>query len=237
MGGWPWEFFVGRKREMKGPVGWRLKVPFEKEEVVVRRSRRWDRALLVSEGEMGEGLKTWASSGEEVERDGDGVMKERIMPAVTPAWLRRKTGYAMLDKDWDLDFDAMVWAHGLVRENVPISTFATTVLLHEHGTGWLIWPVHALSSASSSSTSTSSHRKHIIEIRDRLTALGKENLFFAWIEMVQMESSSSEGGFDPERQQRAAEKAREMFEAEGVDFGEFWKGGGGGGQGVEGVEL
>lgn len=58
--------------------------------------------------------------------------------------------------------------------------------------------------------------------KDRLTAIGKENLFFRWIELIQYESSQP-GGFTPERQQDAVVKAKELFERQGVDFEQFIK--------------
>ena len=51
--------------------------------------------------------------------------------------------------------------------------------------------------------------------------MGKESLFFRWIELIQFESTQP-GGFGPEKQQQAMEKAKAMFEADGVDFDAFW---------------
>lgn len=56
--------------------------------------------------------------------------------------------------------------------------------------------------------------------------MGKENLFFRWIEIVQFESSQP-GGFTPERQVRAVDQARQAFKEQGVDFEEFVKSVGG----------
>lgn len=52
--------------------------------------------------------------------------------------------------------------------------------------------------------------------------MGKENLFYRWIEVVQFESTQP-GGFGPEKQEAAAKKIREMFEAESINFDELWK--------------
>lgn len=269
VGGWPWEFFVGRKGEGFGPVGWRWRVGWREREVVVRRSRGWDWVLRAGSGEDGGrkgedggggGMKEWASNGDRIERDEEGVMRERIMPAVAPAVAKRKTGYAMLDKSWDLDFGAMVQAHELVSDasssssasksrptatatsttaaNAPltINAFRTTVLIHEQGKGWLAWPVHELE--ESHGGKHEAQRRKIVLMKDRLTAAGKESLFFAWVEMVQFESSSAEGGaFTAERQQKAVRKARTMFEAQGVGFEEFWGEIEGGVEGMMGMEV
>lgn len=56
--------------------------------------------------------------------------------------------------------------------------------------------------------------------------MGKENLFFRWIEIVQFESSQP-GGFTQERQTRAVGQAKQAFKEQGVDFEEFVKSVGG----------
>ena len=50
--------------------------------------------------------------------------------------------------------------------------------------------------------------------------MGKESLFFRWIELIQYESSQP-GGFIPQRQADAVSKAKQLFENAGVDFEEF----------------
>ncbi|KAL8785337.1 MAG: hypothetical protein Q9195_008681, partial [Heterodermia aff. obscurata] len=207
VGRWPWEFFVGRRGEGVGPWGWRRRVRFEEREVVVRRSRRWDRTLQTS----GEG---W-----------DSVLKERIQPAVAPSWAKRKTGYAMLDKSWDLDFEAMVRAHELVREggSVDLKAFEMGVWRFEDGAGWRVWRCDDEGLEGKEQT----RGKGIRQMKDRLTQMGKENLFFEWVEMMQFESSGAE----------RLRRARELFEAQGVDFERFWDGVEGGGEGMMDLEL
>jgi hypothetical protein len=58
--------------------------------------------------------------------------------------------------------------------------------------------------------------------RDALTALGKEDLFFRWVEMIQFETSQP-GGFTHEKQVVAAQKIRDLFTSNGVDFDALWK--------------
>jgi hypothetical protein len=52
--------------------------------------------------------------------------------------------------------------------------------------------------------------------------MGKESLFFRWVELIQYESNAP-GGFTQERQIAAAEKVKKMFEDQGVDFEVFEK--------------
>ena len=200
---WPWprDFFSGRK--MGNPIFWRLGVGFRDQEVIVRRSRTWD-------------LKIGNFLDEETE--GRQLLLENIRKAVDPVWMNEKTAYLMLNKEWDLDWRAMVKATKLVdKKTVGLEDFKTTILVFHKSFGWL-----ALEMATAGGSAKEEEgRKKIIAFKDELTAMGKENLFFRWIELVQFESSQP-GGFGPEQQQTAMIKARQMFEAQGVDFDKFW---------------
>jgi len=68
--------------------------------------------------------------------------------------------------------------------------------------------------------SESEARDKVILFKERLTEMGKENLFFKWVELIQYESNAP-GGFTPERQVAAAEKVKKMFADQGVDFEDF----------------
>lgn len=57
-------------------------------------------------------------------------------------------------------------------------------------------------------------------MQERLTAMRKESLFFRWIELIQYESSQP-GGFTAQRQERAMQKAKQLFEKQGIDFEKF----------------
>ncbi|MCJ1282508.1 hypothetical protein MMC26_001831 [Xylographa opegraphella] len=197
---WPWEFFAGSPGN---PIAWRQRVGFQAEEIVVRRSRRWDETLP----------SDWLAE------DSDGtVYKERILPAIDKKWVKAKTSYLMIDKSWDLDFAGMITAHDLVRVGkASLSDFQKTVIAHSEEHGWLTWPVWKLDEGSEEEA-----RQKIVLFKDKLTVMGKENLFFSWIELIQFETSQP-GGFTKERQAKTMEKAKELFESQGVDFEEFWK--------------
>ena len=51
--------------------------------------------------------------------------------------------------------------------------------------------------------------------------MGKENLFFRWVDLLQYETSRP-GGFTEERQAETLGKAKQVFEEQGVDFDELW---------------
>jgi len=146
--------------------------------------------------------------------------KVRILPAVERNRVQGKTGYLLMDKDWDLEFAAMVDATRLLdlgelkEEFLEKSVFVWCG--EEEGEGqWAVWNCWKLDEGAESDG-----RKKIVQFKDTLMALGKENLFFKWIELIQYESSQP-GGFTPERQMQAADKAKLMFEEQGVDWEEF----------------
>lgn len=197
---WPIHFVLG-------PVRWRRAVGFRDREIIVRRSRRsWSRRLERNK---------WICDNE--------AMRDKIVAAVTPERIG-KTGYLLVDADWNLDYAAMVRAHGLVDrirkgDGVQLDEFRTAVLVHTDADGWLIWRV--ADENTPAGRQRSAQRDQILAFKDKLTAMGKEDLFFRWVEMIQWESSQP-GGFTLERQQSAMMQAKQMFEEEKVDFSSFW---------------
>jgi hypothetical protein len=132
--------------------------------------------------------------------------------------MHEKTGYSMLDKNWDLDWRMMILSTMMVeKKEMSMDDFATTVFVHSEQFGWVVFDAQE----AGESRKEDEGRKTILAFKDKLTLMGKENLFFRWIELVQFESSQP-GGFGSERQQEAMRKAKEMFEAQGVDFEKFW---------------
>ncbi|KAF2199055.1 hypothetical protein GQ43DRAFT_132855 [Delitschia confertaspora ATCC 74209] len=203
---WPWSFFLESTDSGGNPMRWRWFVGFRDEEVYVRASRGWGKQELVGE--------TASKKGEE-----SPFFKTRVLPALDKTRLREKTGYLLMDKDWDLDFAAMVRATGLVdRKEVALDALRKSVFVFvgdEEEGKWCVWDCWKLDEGSESLA-----REKIILFKDKLTAMGKENLFFKWVELVQYESSTP-GGFTEERQIETAQKAKVMFEEQGVDFESF----------------
>ena len=195
---WPRDFFIGSA----SPFSFRMKLGFHDKEIVVRRSRKWDTQLP----------KDWL----EQESSGE-VYRERIMPSISREWVDRKTSFLMQDKSWDLDYAAMMKAHGFVQDGkYKLEDFEKTVIVHTEEFGWLIWQVWKLDEVAQDDG-----RKKIVLFKDKLTVMGKESLFFRWIELIQYESSG-EDGFTKQKQEHAVVQARELFESQGVDFDKFW---------------
>ncbi|KAF1978451.1 hypothetical protein BU23DRAFT_549890 [Bimuria novae-zelandiae CBS 107.79] len=208
IGPWPWTFFF----ESPGnPVSWRYAIGFRDREVYVRESRGWGASDLLGQAEGSSG-KTGSDNP---------FFKTRILPAVDPRRLMEKTGYMLMDKDFDLVFGAMVDATQLIdKKEVSVDDFRTSVFVwvgSETNGQWAVWPCGKLDEGSETEA-----REKIIFFKDRLTAMGKESLFFKWIELVQYESSAP-GEFTYERQAATVEKAKVLFANEGVDLDAFIK--------------
>lgn len=200
---WPWprDFFAGRT--IGNPIAWRFGVGFRDKEIIVRRSRKWDLAL-----------------GNFLDEEGTGgqVLRENIRRAVDPIWMSEKTGYLMLNREWDLDWSVIVTATKLVdSKKMDLEDFRTTILVYHPEFEWMVIE----SQGVGGSVKEEEGRRKIVAFKDELTAMGKENLFFKWIELVQYESSKP-GGFGPEQQVKTMTKAKQMFESQGVDFDKFW---------------
>jgi hypothetical protein len=205
---WPYEFLVGTGTT--SPAGWRWRVGFREKEIYVRRSRAsWDRVLTEGKGDVLDEM-----SGREARE----AVLRRVGAATAPMLLGQKTGYLTMDGDWDLDWAGMVAATELVDKKViGMGVFGNpTVLLHHERMGWI-----TVDLGMGDSGEQEERRDQLLKFRDALTAVGKEDLFFRWVEMIQFETSQP-GGFTPERQATAAQKIRDLFTENGLDFDGFW---------------
>ncbi|KAI3319826.1 hypothetical protein HD806DRAFT_508059 [Xylariaceae sp. AK1471] len=204
---WPWPVDFAFGQQHGNPVAWRRSIGFRKREVVVRRSRKWSEKVgdVVSDGEDGTNVAR-------------SVFLARVSAATGPMVLGDKTGYVLMDGDWDLDWAAMVDATTMVDKKLAaIEAFTLVILVYQEDWGWLCVDLKGEAEAQ-----VDGRRRQVLLFRDALAAIGKEDLFYRWIEIVQYESSQP-GGFGPEKQEAAAKQIRELFSKEGVDFDQFWK--------------
>ena len=204
IGVWPLTFFF---EQPANPVTYRWKLGFHANEVVVRVSRNWTGADLMK------GVK----QGEE-----NPFFKTRVLPAINRDQMK-KTAYLMMDGSWDLDFQLMLDAHTLTSP--PDRKFSPDdldklVLTHQDAHGWLAWRWET------GKDEVEERRKKIVMLKEVLTKMGKESLFWKWMEIVEDERDA-DGGFTAERQRRVAERVQSAVEGEGVDFEEIVNGLGG----------
>ncbi|ORY67038.1 uncharacterized protein BCR38DRAFT_337433 [Pseudomassariella vexata] len=197
---WPYEFCFGQ--EHSNPVTWRWIVGFRDREVIVRRSRSWDNII-------GDVINDESSKS---------LFMAQIGLATAPMFLQEKTGYLTMNKEWDLDWGVMMDATIMVdKKMIAIEAFKMVVLVHQEEFGWL-----AVDMRIGDNAHDDERRTQVFAFRDALAALGKEDLFFRWIEIVQFESTQP-SGFGPEKQIETARQIRELFQKNGVDFDEVWK--------------
>jgi hypothetical protein len=209
LGSWPKEFLFGSKSSrFAGPWDWRRNVWFKETEVVVRQGRNWDTPLLE---ETEEGTKTWTTQDEL-------TIKFKIEPAMRPSYAS-KTGLLLLDKDWNLDFKAMVDAHRMVKDGrLKMEDLEGIALVH-YQKQWLFWKVNEDTEIPASNP----ERESVLQkFRDKLMSLGQEDVFFRWIEIMQFETSQP-GGLTEARQAAAMQDLKKMLTNRGVDYAAFWK--------------
>ncbi|KAI5285530.1 hypothetical protein KEM55_000622 [Ascosphaera atra] len=224
---WPVRFFF------EGPLTWRREVGILTTEVVVRRDRGWP---------------TVVDSEKWYEEESNFAIDNVIMPAIAADRLG-KTGSLLVDSNWNVEYQAMIEAHNLIRNRkAHFEDFKTACLVNHAGASrvwdklrkkgkgrarnettdpspgddeaWLIWRVDPFDEEED--YKDPSQREKIDQIEGALKEMGKEDLFFRWVELMQYEMSSP-GGWTVEKQQVCERKTKELFESENVDFEEFWK--------------
>lgn len=195
-------------RFINGPVRWRRAIGgFRDREVIVRKSKRsWSKDLVRDK---------WIRDDQEA--------RDRINAAVMPDQLA-KTGFMLIDASWNLNYDATIHAQQMVDrtrygQGIPRDEFRTAVLVNTDAYGWLIWRV---GDDTVNGKTHMSQREQILAFQDKLTGMGKEDLFFRWAEIIQYESTRP-GGFTPERQHSAMSQTKKLFEDNDVDFSRFWR--------------
>ncbi|OAP63140.1 hypothetical protein AYL99_02367 [Fonsecaea erecta] len=210
IGSWPREFVFGsRLLRSVGPVEWRMTMGFRDTEIIVRRGRLWDTPLLL--GDKPDEAKTW-------NLDDELTIKVKVDPAMRHEILE-KTGFLLLDRDWDLDYKAMLDAHRLVEKGVIQLKELENLALAYHEKQWLVWKVHETTDLTANGQQQDST---VERFRRILTDLGAQAVFFRWIEIVQYETSQP-GGFTQGRQAEAIRELRARLEKKGVDYAKFWE--------------
>lgn len=197
VGPWPLTFFLERPAN---PCYWRYMLGFLDREVVVRVSRGWGTEELM------QGVKT----GQE-----NPFFKTRVLPAIEAVFMQ-KTGYLMMDRSWDLEFELMIDSHFLALEKAfKLEELDKVVFAYSEGNGWLSWKWEG-------EDVVESRRQKVVAFKAKLEALGKESLFWKWTEIVE-EEREADGSFSRAKQEKVAERVQREFEREGVDFDEVIK--------------
>jgi len=204
------------------PTWWRIKSGFQDRELIVRKSRSWTPEDVVGGDKKGDESPFW---------------KTRVLPYVELEKMS-KTGYLMMDANWDLDFAAMTYGQQRLGKDFKEDDLNGKVFCwypeSEDEGKWIMWDFrkqlymkNGKETASSSSSSDikgdpEEGRRMITRFRDKLVEMNKEDLFYRWVELIQYESSRP-GGFTKERQEEAGQKVKQLFVDFGVDFEDFEK--------------
>jgi hypothetical protein len=220
---WPWSFFL---EQPGNPISWRRNIWFRDRELIVRVSRGWDVNDLLH------GEKIASASPYFVTRVYPAVQMDRIS----------KTGYLLMDKDWDLDFYAMTEGQKDIDEKIETQSIDENAF---NGKMFAFWKPSASSddiegkwvmwnyrkdlyekdseSESAEEKGNATEGKRAVDLfKQKLTEMGKEDLFFEWINLIHFESSKP-GGFTKERQIAAGAQVKQLFEKHEVDFEKFEK--------------
>ena len=223
LGSWPREFlFGGRASRFAGPVEWRWTLGFRDTEVVVRRGRKWDVPLLVNKEREEEKERVW--TGDEMIE-----LKYKVGPAMMPSYLN-KTGYLLLDKDFDLDFRGILDAYRLAEVDPPRLKLEEIdgLVFVCYGGQWLMWRPNAKPEEAEEDPKVENFKQKLMELKC-------QDIFYRWIEIVQFETNQS-GGFTKAKQKGAMEELKRLLKAKRVDF-ETMLADVGGKEGVPGLDL
>lgn len=215
--GWPMEFW-----KPGGAFAWRWRIGFsDGAEIVVRRCRP-----ALSRNLRG---RWWADA------EGERIIEKKVRPVVDKGWMKEKSGIAMVDRSWELDYEGMVTTHRLLEEGAlregDFSGGPLVLVFDDVEKEWMVWK--AWGDEREEREEEGSRKLRMF--KDNLTALGKENLFFRWVEMMQLETSSP-GGFTSEKREQAVRKGTELFQQQGVDWDEVMDSIGGI-EGLPGMEV
>lgn len=207
LGSWPREFILGNiSNRFVGPLKWKMNIGFQDEEVIVRRSRDWDKAVL-SDNEQ----HIWGPN-EEL------TIKMKVDPAMRKSYTS-KTGLSMLDRAWDLDYCAMSDAHRMAADGRAKLEDLEHVVLVYYLKQWLVWRVHEGHNIPTSGTEVD---PKVSKFKEALSVVGCEDVFYRWIELIQYETSLP-GGLSEGRKGDAMRELRQLITEKGVDYGQFWE--------------
>ncbi|CAK7240878.1 MAG: hypothetical protein STHCBS139747_002331 [Sporothrix thermara] len=221
---WPWpvEFCFGTRHG--NPLGWRMHVGFRDKEIYVRRSRSWYSSAQNSSAKDNDAAGGSSSTAKKLDLVTDDearrLLVAHISQATSPLLINQKTGYLTMDGNWDLDWDMMVLATHLVdKKDLALEAFNCLTLLHHDNFGWLIADLKMLGGGNAADDA---RREQVFKFRDALSALGKEDLFYRWIEIIQYEATRPGGLGNAERQAEVAKQVRDLFQEQGIDFDQVW---------------
>lgn len=205
IGSWPREFVAGSAiNRFVGPLGWRMSVGLQKEEIIVRRGRKWDISIAQPE-------KDWSVEDEL-------TMKVKVEAAMSRSYTS-KTGLSLLDRDWDLDYKGMTDAHRFIEDGRAKIEELEDCALVSYQDQWLFWRVHEKVSEASGAGDPK-----VQAFKQKLADHGCESVFYRYMELLQYETNQPVADLDEVRSRLEQELKRSMkAKKPDVDFDQFLK--------------
>lgn len=204
LGRWPWEFLFGdRYGRYVGTAGWKWNVGFSRKlEPIVRRGRKWDVTIFASERErkkQGRPEKSWTKE------------EELLVYTKCSEALRKintsKNALTLLDKDWDLDYCAMVDAAELLdKDSIQFKDIDHVVLVYWNGR-WYCWYLYT---GSRGVEVNGGQDVKLEQFKKKLIEIGCEDVFYRWIEIIQYETNQS-GALPAKKRNEAEQELRRML--------------------------
>lgn len=207
LGRWPWEFLFGdRYGRYVGAAGWKWNVGFSRKlEPVVRRGRKWDVPIFAVEKErrkQGKPEKSWTKEEELLVYT---KCSEALRKTITS-----KNALSLLDRDWDLDYCAMVDATELLdKDTLKFNDVDHVVLVYWNGR-WYCWYPHRTGAATTVEVN-GGQDADLEKFKKNLIGIGCEDVFYRWIELIQYETNTQTGGLSKKKSQEAEQELRRML--------------------------
>ena len=239
---WPLLFFWGGGSEGGsedpgiGCMGCRLRIGFPPagKEVIVRRSRRWASDIVAVRSTLLSGISNHEAGKQEEQETGMKTLAI-IKTATAKPRLRSKSGMSLIDSEWDLYYSGIVAAHSLTSETsqwAELEKAGPVICVFDPACeAWRVWRPWDDDDSNQEEEGGSKLRL----FKDLLTAMGREGLFFRWVELMQYETHS-EGAFTEARREKAIAASRTLFAGVGVNWDEVIDGIGGL-DGLPGMEI
>lgn len=217
LGRWPYEFLFGdRYGRYVGCAVWKWDVGFTRpKEPVVRRGRKWDVPIFLDEEER----KKQAKPGDTWTKEEELAVYTKCTDALRKSQTS-KNALSLLDKDWDLDYRAMVDTTELIDQTkLSLDDVDHVVLVPWQGK-WYSWYPHKVEATDGHTDPIPERDEKLEGFKKHLIELGCEDVFYRWIEIVQYETSQP-ARFTQAKKNEAEQELRRMLRSRKRDDESF----------------
>lgn len=217
LGRWPWEFVFGSKQTRHvSACGWKRAVGFSREkEPIVRRGRYWDNPLYQKDKERQlQGKPEQALTKEE-----ELAIYTKCLDG-SRTFHTSKNALSLLDKDWDLDYHAMIdVAELLDAAKIALDDIDHVALLPWQDK-WYMWYPNKASDSGQDLKVIKKQDEQLESFKAELVKIDCEDVFYRWIEIVQYETSLP-SGFTSAKKEEAEAEFKKMLKARNKNVEQF----------------